>query len=86
MGKGERSEKIVRKRREWGESRNHWVLAVGFSSTQETVKTAGGRVCVCESVCVCVFDMLCVCACVSDVCVSSRALLSLKETEAGRCF
>lgn len=40
---------------------NHWFFAVGISSTQETVKTAGGIVCVflCHVLCVC--QLLCCC-------------------------
>ena len=45
---------------------NHQFLAMGISSTQETLKTAGG--------CVCVFPVM-------SFCVSTHVLLSLKEKE-----
>lgn len=57
-------EKEKRRREKKHKKYNHWFLAVGISSTQETVKTAGGSVG--EYVCVCVHSAnVCVNSCVA---------------------
>lgn len=64
MGVMVRRRKKKYKAREERQKCNHWFLAVGISFTQETVKTAGGSVCVCVAACVCVFvNLMCMCCC-----------------------
>lgn len=66
-GRQKRSECVKGGGGEKNEKCNHWFLAVGISSTQETVKTAGGSVCMRVSVisCVCAASVCVMCVAVS---------------------